>query len=278
MQLPEYSIWSGIYKKRISRKQEKQLQKEKIEQFMTKQTVKEESRIIEELDIEESQITKELSIYTSKPEFQSTENQPDTDCKENKPEVQNKNELSPTLIKNPFLKNRKISKFPKTYTYGNTVVKSRFFCPASPVELKENKHSVQYKSEVETGQSTSRQQTSINCAVPIHCNPVLQPSDSEQLISRKRCSDQLIQTESNDNSTNGPQVEYDEVVTVDSKQVSETLCKNCKFILTNNFKENVKVPETKKRKLGPARRVGLTKVPTSQKTLHSFFGKMKKTD
>ncbi|ENN81118.1 hypothetical protein YQE_02486, partial [Dendroctonus ponderosae] len=154
-ELPEYSIWSGIYKKRISRKQEKQLQKQKFEQFMTKQTVKEESLIIEELDNEDSQITKELSIYTSRLE-------------------------------------------------------------------KENKDSIQCVKEVEVGieQSTSKQQTSINSAIPIHSNPELQPSgsSSEQLISRKRGSDQLIQIESKDASTDGPRVARDEeVIIVDSQ-------------------------------------------------------------
>ncbi|KAF7279721.1 hypothetical protein GWI33_006801 [Rhynchophorus ferrugineus] len=121
--LPHYSIWSGIYKKRVSRKQEKHLQKQHFQNYFSTASQSKDTDEVDETIIEEdNEIKKELSIYTTKLEIIESPIKEDIkdeeECKEQ--------ETSPILKANPFVKRRKLSKFKETYL-GNTVVRSRFF-------------------------------------------------------------------------------------------------------------------------------------------------------
>ncbi|KAL1492318.1 hypothetical protein ABEB36_010579 [Hypothenemus hampei] len=217
-ELPQYSIWSGVYKKRTSRKQEKKLQKIKLQEFIQTNSKIEELRI----DQEDFEINKELVRYTV--ELQVKEDVPNSENTEEiqETDVEEAKDLSPVVTRNPF-KIKQLSKFPKTYTYGTSVVKSRFFCSESPVEQSKYKDS----DNVE------------------ECTEILKPCEN---IIKKRSREDVTEIKS------------EEIV----KQNSE---KDFIFIQDST--------DTLNKKIKVGRSGSIKKSSVQQKTLHSFFGKLK---
>lgn len=106
------------------------MQKSKLKEFLSQEQKKIETcKINKELESieEDHQIDKDLAKYTS-PQVVIPE---EVEVKE---EPVPENKVSPVLPKNPFLKKKRISKFPKTLVDGSSVVKSRFFCSETSVK------------------------------------------------------------------------------------------------------------------------------------------------
>ncbi|XP_060515746.1 exonuclease 1 [Cylas formicarius] len=133
-----YSIWSGVCKKRISVKEEKEISKWTFTKYLS--ATNESARKTSALEFEkqkineDSQIEKELSIYT-----RALKVEKEVYCK-HEPDVACDTETSPIISQNPFLKKKKLSKFPNTFADDNIVVKSRFFEPKKDEDLKEILH------------------------------------------------------------------------------------------------------------------------------------------
>lgn len=106
------------------------MQKSKLKEFLSQEQKKIETcKINAELEAieEDHQIDKDLAKYTS-PQVVVPE---EMEVKE-EPEPENK--ISPVIPNNPFLKKKRISKFPKTLVDKSSIVKSRFFCPETCVK------------------------------------------------------------------------------------------------------------------------------------------------
>ncbi|XP_057655500.1 exonuclease 1 isoform X1 [Diorhabda carinulata] len=121
------SIWSGSPRKSVPRK---------IQQTLLVKNTKQDKEINEnydKLEIEaDKKIEQELSSY-----FMKLESNTKISDSEEEPIEEKEDEVSPVLKKNPFLK--KLSKFQMTRSKSDIIVKSRYFCSQSEIEMIEAK-------------------------------------------------------------------------------------------------------------------------------------------
>lgn len=202
--LPPHSIWSGIFKKRISRKQ----QRSNVNKLASTDII--DSRLCETQEIchkeeEDFQIQKDLLVYTKKQELNIDI---ETDTAAPQEVVCRSKDRSDSLLvtsKNPFQR-KKISKFPKTYAYGNTIVKSRFFVSSETENAKvsgtenetqftevqecivENKHCIKTNDLLDSKES-SIVDTSL---IEIKEETLKSCKNSNKPLVKKRCLDYVL--------------------------------------------------------------------------------------
>ncbi|CAH1964444.1 unnamed protein product [Acanthoscelides obtectus] len=163
--LSNNSIWSGTYKRTLSRKEQKQ----QIKSFFTmkKQTVAATTVVDEEIvkKEEEVQINKELSFYTQKspktPEKLPVKSDEDVD----------EDTLSPVLSQDV---KKRISRFPRTENPNpNVRVISRFFCRNKTVKSE----TITSSQELTTDESLAELESLRLSSQPAHSNLDKEKSD-----------------------------------------------------------------------------------------------------
>lgn len=247
--LTNKSIWcEGSYVRSISRKEQKQKQKDSFLNFFNKN--KENSIEVDDTQIrmeEDSIIKKEIEFYLKpvpKQEIVSVEIDEIVDKQDEK--------ISPVIKKNPFIK--KISKFQRTQVDSSVLVKSRYFCPKDK-EVQETSLDNDCKDEstdlIET--SIKEEEGSIILELD-EVSPISQASVPEEKLSK---------------------LEIEE-----SNSVLKIKNEGAPMRYFSSTKESVVDNDScakRKIKTGPCRSVGLKRMkPQGQQSISSFFEKFKK--
>lgn len=181
----------------------------------------------------DSKIDKELSVYTKMIQVKEVVKVIEPERKDCEETTGN----TPVFAKNPFLKKQTISKFPKTFTFGNTVIKSRFFC--SKTSIKNNSVSKTEDSECENNSnddiegfvepSTIFPQSS----KPLNKNDCLIDDvlkcceNTTEIVSKKRSLEEVIHPSSNlrdvcERKEDGKQIETNDRAEAEEKITSVT--------------------------------------------------------
>ncbi|XP_066144349.1 exonuclease 1 [Euwallacea fornicatus] len=257
--LSKYSIWAGFCKKRMSSKTDKLIQKSRLQEFVQKKNPKIQSiEVMEKVQIieEETCINEDLLKYAtgSRADIREEPILEHTD-----PEEESKsNTVSPVIYKNPFLKRKRISKFPKTFYYGNDVVKSRYFCSETSFEPE----TIRPKNDFE-----SENNSDVGKEEVAFVDELFKKVDSSQ-IERLSNDETILKSCENSN---------DIAVKVSCGE-RQTAIERALFVNDGSREGFTDQHDSKRRKLGPCRRVGLKKTSITQKTLHSFFTNLRKAD
>ncbi|XP_066246780.1 exonuclease 1 [Euwallacea similis] len=257
--LSQYSIWAGFCKTRISSKTNKAVQKSRLQEFLQKKNLTtqsiEDAAKMQTIE-EETYINEDLLKYATGSRVKIQEK---AFVEHIDPEEESKpNTVTPVIYKSPFLKRKRISKFPKTFYYGNDVVKSRYFC--SETSIKSETIESKNDSESENNSNTGKEKVALveESFKTVDSVQVIKPSSDETIL--KSCE-----------NTN-------EIAVKVSSCERQTAIGRA--LLVNNGSEGDFTDQrnSKRIKLEPCRRVGLKKTSITQKTLHSFFANLRKAD
>lgn len=178
----------------------------------------------------DSKIDKELSVYTKMIQVKEVVEVIESEGKDCE-------EITGNTSKNPFLKKLSISKFPKTFTYGNTVIKSRFFCPETSIKKKsvpktedsecENNSNDDIEGFVEPSTIIPQSSKPLNIKDCLVEDVLKSCENTTEIVSKKRSLEEVIHPSPSlrdvcERKEDGKQIETNGIVEVEENTTSVT--------------------------------------------------------